>query len=50
MVLGFADDGTVTHNLQDATGRVAITTSARWHDGRLFIGTLTEQYVAVVKV
>ena len=50
MVLGFAADGTVTHNLQDATGRIAITTSARWHDGRLYIGTLTEQYVAVIEV
>lgn len=48
MVLGFDLDGTVTHNLQDASGSVAITTSARWHDGLLYIGTLTEPYLAVL--
>jgi sugar lactone lactonase YvrE len=50
MVLGFDGDGNVTHNLQDASGSVAITTSARWHDGRLFVGTLTEPYLAVIDV
>ena len=37
IVLGFDMDGNVAHNLQDSTGTVAITTSARCHDGRLFI-------------
>lgn len=50
MVLGFDGDGNVTHNLQDASGSVAITTSARWHDGSLYIGTLTEPYLAVIDV
>ncbi len=48
MVLGFDRDGNVTHNLQDASGSIAITTSARWHDGSLYIGTLTEPYLAVI--
>lgn len=50
IVLGFGDDGTVVHNLQDTTGTVAITTSARFHDGRLFIGTLTEPTLAVYEL
>ena len=47
IVLGFDDAGGVVHNLQDSGGTVAITTSARFHDGRLFIGTLTEPTLAV---
>lgn len=47
IVLGFDMDGSVVHNLQDSTGTVAITTSARYHDGRLFIGTLSEPTLAV---
>jgi len=50
MVLGFDRDGNVTHNLQDSSGSIAITTSARWHDGSLYIGTLTEPYLAVIDV
>ena len=50
MVLGLSLDGRVTHNYQDSTGSIAITTSARWHDGRLFIGTLSEPYLAVMEV
>ncbi|MDH3540377.1 MAG: SMP-30/gluconolactonase/LRE family protein [Acidimicrobiia bacterium] len=50
IVLGFGTDGSVVHNLQDSTGTVAITTSARWHDGRLFIGTLTEPTLAVYEL
>lgn len=50
MVLGFDRDGNVTYNLQDASGSVAITTSARWHEDRLYIGTLTEPYLAVIDV
>ncbi|MDH4279420.1 MAG: SMP-30/gluconolactonase/LRE family protein [Acidimicrobiia bacterium] len=47
IVLGFDDEGRVVHNLQDSTGTVAITTAARSHAGRLFIGTLSEPTVAV---
>ncbi len=47
IVLGFDMDGNVAHNLQDSSGAVAITTSARYHNGRLYIGTLTEPTLAV---
>lgn len=47
IVLGYDPDGFVTHNLQDMTGRVAITTSARFHEGRLFIGSLSDPHLAV---
>jgi hypothetical protein len=47
IVLGYDTDGVLVHNLQDSTGRVAITTSARYHDGRLFIGSLMEPHIAV---
>ncbi len=50
IVLGFADNGTVTHNLQDASGTVAVTTSARMASGRLFIGSLSEPHVAVAEL
>jgi len=38
--LGFDESGSLVHNLQGPTGSVAITTSARWFDGRLYIGAL----------
>ncbi|MEA3509816.1 MAG: SMP-30/gluconolactonase/LRE family protein [Actinomycetota bacterium] len=47
MILGFDESGAVQHNLQDSTGSVAITTSARWHEGRLYIGSLQEPDVIV---
>ena len=47
MIIGFDETGAVQHNLQDSTGSVAITTSARWHDGRLYIGSLQEPDVIV---
>ena len=50
IVLGFNDNGSVAHNLQDASGTVAITTSARQHNGRLFIGTLSEPTLAVYEL
>lgn len=50
IILGYDTDGHLVHNLQDATGRVAITTSARHHDGRLFIGSLTEPHIAVYEM
>ena len=48
IVLGLDPTGTVVSNLQDSTGTVAVTTSARVHDGRLFVGTLTDPAVAVL--
>jgi hypothetical protein len=47
IVLGYDLSGNLVHNLQDSTGRVAVTTSARYHDARLFIGSLMEPHIAV---
>jgi len=47
IILGYDDKGTLIHNLQDSTGTVAITTSARFSDGRVFIGSLADPHVAV---
>ena len=47
IILGYDNEGTLIHNLQDSTGTVAITTSARFSDGRLFIGSLADPHVAV---
>jgi len=40
IILGFDESGAVQHNLQDSTGSVAITTGARWHEGKLYISAL----------
>lgn len=50
IVLGYDTEGRLVHNLQDASGRVAITTSARFHDGRLYIGNLSEPHIAVYEL
>lgn len=50
MVLGYDEDGYLVHNLQDSSGTVAITASARIHDGRLFIGSITEPHIAVFEL
>jgi len=50
MVLGYDIDGNLIHNLQDSTGRVATTSSARYHDGRLFIGSLESPHLAVYEL
>ncbi|MFV1971705.1 MAG: SMP-30/gluconolactonase/LRE family protein [Acidimicrobiia bacterium] len=50
IILGYDTDGRLVHNLQDSTGSVAITTSARYDDGRLFIGSLTEPHIAVYEL
>lgn len=48
-VLGLDEsDGSVVHNLQDTTGSVAVTTSARVAGDRLFVGSLTEPTIAVL--
>jgi sugar lactone lactonase YvrE len=47
IVLGYDLSGNLVHNLQDSTGKVAVTTSARYHDGRMFIGSLMEPHIAV---
>ncbi|MGI9643561.1 MAG: SMP-30/gluconolactonase/LRE family protein [Acidimicrobiia bacterium] len=50
IVLGYSSEGVLTHNLQDTTGTVAITTSARFHDGRLIVGMLKDPMLAVVEL
>jgi len=50
MILGYDIDGLLVHNLQDSSGHVAITTSARVHNDRLFIGSLSEPHVAVYQL
>jgi len=47
LVLGFTEDGELTHNLQDPSGRVAATSGVRLHDGKLYIGSLTDPTIAV---
>lgn len=49
-VAGYDTDGNVTHNLQDPGGTVAITTSARVHNGTLYIGVLEDPHIAVVEL
>lgn len=48
MILGLDRDGYTTHDLQDASGEVAITTSARVSDGRLYVGCLKDDFVSVL--
>lgn len=48
LVLGFDPTGTVSHNFQDPTGRVAITTGVREANGSLYIGVLNDPHVAVL--
>lgn len=48
MIIGYDETGAVTHNLQDPSGRVAITTGVREANGSLYIGALTEPHVAVI--
>ncbi len=47
-VVGYGLDGAVVHNLQDTTGKVAVTTSARRHGDRLYVGSLSEPTIAVL--
>ncbi len=50
MVLGVDEQGRVAHNLQDPTGKVAFATGVREHDGRIFVGSLEEEHVAVLEL
>ena len=50
MILGFDEAGAVTHNFQDPTGKIAITTGAREANGSLYIGALTEPHVAILEL
>ncbi len=48
LVVGYDLDGNVAHNLQDPSGKVAITTSARVANGSLYIGVLEDSHIAIV--
>lgn len=48
LVVGYDTDGNVAHNLQDPSGKVAITTSARVANGTLYIGVLQDPHIAIV--
>ncbi|MEN8240128.1 MAG: SMP-30/gluconolactonase/LRE family protein [Actinomycetota bacterium] len=50
IVLAYDLDGNLVHNLQSASGTVAVTTGTRLHDGRLYIGSLTEPHIAVLEL
>lgn len=50
LVVGYDLDGNVAHNLQDPTGKVAITTSARVANGSLYIGMLEDPHIAIVEL
>lgn len=50
MVLGFANDGRLTHNLQGPAGRYAPTTGVREHDGWLYLGSIEEDAIGRVRV
>jgi len=49
-VLGVDEQGKIAHNLQDPSGHVAHITSAREHDGRLFVGSLEDSAVGVIEL
>jgi len=48
MVMGHDESGKVTHNLQDPSGKIAVTTSARLANGSLYVGVLTDPHIAIV--
>ncbi len=50
LVWGFDLEGALRHNFQDSTGRVAITTGARQHGDRLYVGSLSEPTIAVLEL
>lgn len=50
IVLGYDESGRLVHNLQASSGKVAITTGARFFDGSLYVGSLSEPHVAVLKL
>lgn len=47
-VFGFSENGRIVHNLQDPEGRYAVITSAREHEGRLYLGSLHDSAVGVI--
>lgn len=49
-VLGFAPDGTVRHDLQGGGEACHFLTSAREHDGHLYLGSVEEEVSTIVRV
>ncbi|MGI9666573.1 MAG: SMP-30/gluconolactonase/LRE family protein [Acidimicrobiia bacterium] len=50
MVLGYDAEGHLIHDFQDSSGAVAITTSARIADGRLYVGCLKDDFISVLAI
>ncbi|UCG25502.1 MAG: SMP-30/gluconolactonase/LRE family protein [Chloroflexota bacterium] len=50
IVLALDSDGQVVHNLQDATGKVGITSGAVEHEGMVYVGSLEDEHIARVPV
>ncbi len=48
IVFGFDASGRLVHNLQDPSGRLSMITGVREHDGRLYLGSLTDVHVGRV--
>jgi sugar lactone lactonase YvrE len=49
-VLGVDGNGTIVHNLQDPTGTFGQITNVLEHDGKLYMGSLSEDAVGVIPV
>lgn len=50
MVIGIDGNGSVTHNLQDPSGRLAVITSVQEHQGYLYLGSLSEPSIGRFKL
>lgn len=50
IVFGFGEDARVRFNLQDPSGRLAMISGVREHDGWLYLGSLTEPFVGRVPI
>jgi sugar lactone lactonase YvrE len=48
IVLGIDMQGKLVHNLQDTSGKVAMTSGARYFEGKLYIGSLSEPRIAIL--
>jgi len=47
-ILGLDKDAKVVHNLQDPSGKFGQMTSVQEYQGKLYIGTLGEEAIAVI--
>jgi sugar lactone lactonase YvrE len=49
-VIGLDAEGRITHNLQDPSGVCAWTSSALEHDGQLYVGSMSEDFIAKLAI